>query len=56
MVPRKVFMKVKKELDEKANVVEILLKKVEHLETMLRFKEQRIEDLDAQIKSCSEKT
>lgn len=55
-VPRKIFMKVKKELDEKTNAVNILMKKVEHLEIMLRFKDQRIEDLTAQIQSYSEKT
>lgn len=55
-VPKKVFLKVKKELEEKTQAIHILLKKVEHLESMLRFKEQRIEDLSSQIQLCAKKT
>ncbi|KAJ8680684.1 hypothetical protein QAD02_016471 [Eretmocerus hayati] len=52
-VPKKVFLKLKKELEEKTEAINILLKKVEHLETMLRFKDQRIEDLTSQVESCN---
>ncbi|XP_031778531.1 sperm flagellar protein 1 [Nasonia vitripennis] len=55
-VPKKTFLKVKKELEEKTQAIHILLKKVEHLESMLRFKEQRIEDLASQIQLCAQKT
>lgn len=50
-VPRKAFLRLKKELEEKTEAINILIKKVEHLESMLRFKEQRIEDLATQIQS-----
>lgn len=42
-------MKLQKESSEKDEAIKILLKKVEHLESMLRFKEQRINDLSAQV-------
>ncbi|XP_058804934.1 sperm flagellar protein 1-like [Phymastichus coffea] len=54
-IPRKVFIKVKKDLEEKTETIHILIKKIEHLETMIRFKDQRIEDLMTQIQSYIEK-
>jgi hypothetical protein len=50
-VPLKAYLKLKKEVEEKMQAIHILIKKVEHLECMIQFKEQRIEDLTAQIQS-----
>ncbi|KAL7304110.1 hypothetical protein TKK_0003568 [Trichogramma kaykai] len=55
MVPRKVFIKLKKESDEKTNTICALQKRIDHLETMLAFKEQQIEDLTAQLVSSFDK-
>ena len=54
-IPRKAFVKLKKELEEKTITINLLLKKIEHLETMLKFKEQQIEDLTVQIHSTTAK-
>ncbi|XP_014206922.1 sperm flagellar protein 1-like [Copidosoma floridanum] len=54
-VPKRVFLKLKRESDEKDEAIRILLKKVEHLESMLKFKEQRLEDLNTQLSSDCDK-
>lgn len=47
-VPRHIFMKLKHELQEKKNAINMLSEKVSHLESMLKLKDQRINDLTAQ--------
>ena len=48
-VPRHVFVKLKQELQEKKDAINILSEKVSHLESMLKLKDQRIKDLTTQI-------
>ena len=47
-VPRHVFMRLKQELQEKKDAINILNQKVSYLESMMKLKEQRINDLTAQ--------
>ncbi|XP_066586137.1 sperm flagellar protein 1-like isoform X2 [Prorops nasuta] len=48
-VPRYVFVKLKEELQEKDELINSLHRKVSHLESIMKLKEQRIADLSAQI-------
>lgn len=48
-VPRHVFVRLKQELQEKNDTIETLQQKVAHLESLMKFKDQRITDLTAQI-------
>ncbi|XP_076293482.1 sperm flagellar protein 1 [Lasioglossum baleicum] len=48
-VPRHVFVRLKQELQEKNDTIDALQQKVTHLESLMKFKDQRITDLTAQI-------
>ncbi|XP_031850495.1 sperm flagellar protein 1 [Nomia melanderi] len=48
-VPRHVFVRLKKELEEKNDVINTLQQKITHLESLMKFKDQRIADLSVQI-------
>ncbi|XP_033227362.1 sperm flagellar protein 1-like isoform X2 [Belonocnema kinseyi] len=53
-VPRHIFMKLKHELQEKKNAINMLSEKISHLESMLKLKDQRINDLTAQTTGSSD--
>ncbi|KZC12017.1 PREDICTED: sperm flagellar protein 1-like [Dufourea novaeangliae] len=48
-VPRHVFVRLKQELEEKNDAISLLKQKVTHLESLMKFKDQRIADLSSQI-------
>ncbi|XP_033309745.1 sperm flagellar protein 1-like [Bombus bifarius] len=48
-VPRHVFVRLKQELEEKNELINILHQKVSHLESLIKLKDQRITDLTSQI-------
>jgi predicted nucleic acid-binding Zn-ribbon protein len=48
-VPRQVFVRLKQELQEKNDTISTLQQKILHLENVMRLKDQRIDDLTAQI-------
>ncbi|EZA58656.1 hypothetical protein DMN91_008631 [Ooceraea biroi] len=48
-VPRHVFIRLKQELQEKNDEIATLQQKILHLENIMRLKNQRIDDLTAQI-------
>ncbi|XP_024941562.1 sperm flagellar protein 1-like [Cephus cinctus] len=48
-VPRRVFVRLKEELEEKNKAIENLNYKVSHLESVMKLKDQRIADLTTQI-------
>ncbi|KMQ95572.1 sperm flagellar protein 1 [Lasius niger] len=48
-VPRHVFVRLKQELQEKNDTISTLQQKISHLESIMRLKDQRIDDLTAQI-------
>lgn len=48
-VSNKNFNKLKKELDEKIETINSLSKKIQHLENMITFKDERICNLTALI-------
>ncbi|XP_076627746.1 sperm flagellar protein 1 [Colletes latitarsis] len=53
-VPRQVFVRLKQELQEKNEIINTLQQKVNHLESLMKFKDQRIADLSAQIVKSTE--
>ncbi|CAL7946968.1 unnamed protein product [Xylocopa violacea] len=53
-VPRHVFVRLKQELEEKNDVINNLNKKVLHLESLMKLKDQRITDLTSQIVKSTE--
>ncbi|XP_076755542.1 uncharacterized protein LOC143426186 [Xylocopa sonorina] len=53
-VPRHVFVRLKQELEEKNDVINTLNKKVLHLESLMKLKDQRITDLTSQIIKSTE--
>ncbi|XP_046834871.1 sperm flagellar protein 1-like [Vespa crabro] len=48
-VPRHTFIKLKQELQERNETINALHKKISHLESLIKLKDQRIVDLTAQI-------
>ncbi|XP_043253926.1 sperm flagellar protein 1-like [Colletes gigas] len=53
-VPRQVFVRLKQELQEKNEIINTLNQKVNHLESLMKFKDQRIVDLSAQVVKSTE--
>lgn len=48
-VPRHIFARLKQELQEKNDTISMLRQKILHLESIIKLKDQRIEDLTVQI-------
>ncbi|XP_011691584.1 PREDICTED: sperm flagellar protein 1-like isoform X2 [Wasmannia auropunctata] len=48
-VPRHMFTRLKQELQEKNDTISTLQQKISHLESILKLKDQRIDDLTVQI-------
>ncbi|XP_020286982.1 sperm flagellar protein 1 [Pseudomyrmex gracilis] len=48
-VPQYLFIRLKRELQEKSNIISILQQRISHLESIMKLKDQRIDDLTAQI-------
>lgn len=48
-VPRHVFVRLKQELQEKTDKISMLQQRISHLESIMKLKDQRIDDLTAQI-------
>lgn len=48
-VPRNVFMRLKQELEDKNDTISMLQQKISHLESIMKLKDQRIDDLTIQI-------
>ncbi|KAK9304955.1 hypothetical protein QLX08_003884 [Tetragonisca angustula] len=48
-VPRHVFVRLKQELEEKNELINMLHQKLSHLESLIKLKDQRITDLTSQI-------
>ncbi|XP_078044967.1 uncharacterized protein LOC144474197 [Augochlora pura] len=53
-VPRHVFVRLKQELEEKNDTINTLQQKIIHLESLMKFKDQRITDLSAQISKAAD--
>ncbi|XP_043276503.1 sperm flagellar protein 1-like [Venturia canescens] len=54
-VPRRAFVKLKNELQEKKSHIATLKERVSHLESLVKLKDQRIADLASQIKDFAGK-
>ncbi|XP_071559514.1 sperm flagellar protein 1 [Temnothorax nylanderi] len=48
-VPRHIFTRLKQELQEKNDTISTLQQKISHLESIMKLKDQRIDDLTTQI-------
>ncbi|KAL2712812.1 sperm flagellar protein 1-like [Vespula squamosa] len=48
-VPRHTFIKLKQELQERNETINVLHQKISHLESLIKLKDQRIVDLTAQV-------
>lgn len=48
-VPRHVFIRLKQELQEKNDKISTLQQKISHMESVMKLKNQRIDDLTLQI-------
>lgn len=48
-VPRHIFTRLKQELQEKNDTISTLQQKISHLESIMKLKDQRIDDLTMQI-------
>lgn len=48
-VPRHLFTRLKQELQEKNDTISTLQQKISHLESIMKLKDQRINDLTVQI-------
>lgn len=48
-VPRHIFTRLKQELQDKNDTISTLQQKISHLESIMKLKDQRIEDLTLQI-------
>lgn len=48
-VPRHIFIRLKQELQEKNDMISTLQQKISHLESIMKLKDQRIDDLTVQI-------
>lgn len=48
-VPRHIFTRLKQELQEKNDTISTLQQKISHLESIMKLKDQRIDDLTLQI-------
>ncbi|XP_025075542.1 sperm flagellar protein 1-like isoform X2 [Pogonomyrmex barbatus] len=48
-VPRHIFTRLKQELQEKKDMISVLQQRISHLENIMKLKDQRIDDLTAQI-------
>ncbi|XP_032667657.1 sperm flagellar protein 1 [Odontomachus brunneus] len=53
-VPRHVFVRLKQELQEKNEKISMLQQKVSHMESVMKLKDQRIDDLTLQITKQSQ--
>lgn len=54
-VPRHIFTRLKQELQEKNDTISTLQQKISHLESIMKLKDQRIEDLTLQITRLPER-
>jgi len=48
-VPRHIFTRLKQELQEKNDTISTLQQRISHLESIMKLKDQRINDLTVQI-------
>ncbi|KAK0179622.1 hypothetical protein PV327_005360 [Microctonus hyperodae] len=48
-VPKSAFLKLRREFDEKKNIIVVQNAKISHLESLIKLKDQRIADLSTQI-------
>lgn len=48
-VPRHIFTRLKQQLQEKNDTISTLQQKISHLESIMKLKDQRIDDLTMQI-------
>lgn len=55
-VPRQAFIRLKQQLEEKNEVINTLHQKVSHLESLMKLKDERIDDLTVQITRSRERT
>ncbi|XP_012287950.1 sperm flagellar protein 1 [Orussus abietinus] len=53
-VPRHIFLKLKEELQQKVEAINVLNHKISHLESVMKLKDQRITDLVAQLTNPEE--